>query len=112
MSIHDLDPAQIDGMALPESFTSTVFSPGELMRRLGVADVSEFWLAYRAGRIPPAVWLPTDPPIACWDIELVECWIKAGCPVEPSVLAHNLLVIPRLLDCVENAITTTKPESN
>ena len=103
---------KVEGMGIPDAFTAECYSPGELMRRLGITDVSEFWLAVRSHRLPPAVWLPTSEPFCVWDRGLIEGWIACGMPVSPDVLAHNTIIISRLCEAVTNELTASKPDRN
>jgi hypothetical protein len=102
--LYEVDPSLIEGKPLPLSFTATVYSPGALMRRLGIDDESTFWLHYRAGMLPHGVWLPTDPPIVCWDRELIENWIAAGRPIPEQIVMHNYVVLSRLMQDVEDTL--------
>lgn len=105
----------LDGMTdmgIPEGFAGSVYSPGELQRRLGIPSESEFWMAYRMHRIPAGVWLPTSEPFCCWDRELIEHWISCGMPMCPTVVKHNIEVTQRLIQAVEHELTAPKPERN
>jgi hypothetical protein len=102
--LYQVDPSLVEGKPLPEAFTETVFSPGGLMRRLGIEDVSRFWLAVRCGQIPPGVWMPTDEPFCVWDKSFIEEWIAEGCPVPPQILQHTAVVLKRLVDDVSDTL--------
>ena len=80
----------------------------------GEVDVTEklrlgTFLAYREGRIPRGVSLPTNPPMICWDRETVEVWIQHGCPRDPWHAAHEKIVLQRLLDCVRQQLSSHPP---
>lgn len=83
--------------SLPPKFRETILFAEDMQHRLGIPDVSEFWLSVRNGRIPSPVWIPIDPPQPVWDKEMIETWIAQNCPVSHELLSHSLRVLPRLV---------------
>lgn len=108
-ALHEIDPSIFDGMAPPREFVESCYCAQDLMERLNIDDASTFWLAYREGRIPRGVTLPSDPPMTCWDRAIIEKWIECGCPRDPVHQAHEHLVLQRLLDCVRAQLSAHPP---
>jgi len=99
---------------VPEAFKESVYTPAELMQllRFDAAhedDVGQFWLAVRAGRIPRGVFLPTTKPLCVWDRDIIDTWIRLGCPPDPIHLAHEQIIFRRLVAAVEETLSPTLP---
>lgn len=109
--LYELDAQSVQGKHLPKAFLDTVYVPDQVRDLLGITT-DEFWLAIRAARIPPAVWLPTETPAPVWDRAVIDLWISQGCPVSEAVFTHNLIVLKRLCDCVQEDLGTNPPTAN
>jgi len=97
-------------LEIPAAFKAAYYTPDDVLKLLrfdelfGETAEHEFWLAYKQGFIPAAVWLPSEPPLAVWDRNLIDQWIEAGCPPGPNVVEHSKRVLNALLQSVEESL--------
>lgn len=108
-----------DRLDISESFRQVHYSPADLLELLGFDrydDPAErFWTAYKSGRIPLGVMLPTTQPMMCWDRGVIHEWIAAGMPPTPGIEDHEAKVYAALFQAVEGTLParpTTTEESN
>ena len=104
-----IDLSILEGRPLPERFKQTVYCAQQVMAICGYEDVSTFWLDYRTGLIPPAVWLPVEPNTPCWDKQLIDEWLECGKPVAKHIILHQDRIFRRLVAILESELPDRPP---